>query len=238
MPDENSSQSGNDEVNIGNTTPAANDESNVITESQPSETTEATTATYIPPTPTTPSPEFTCKSVGRFPVPDSCEKYYYCWDAVHSYAIFSCSKVFDPVSKRCVDNYALCPFAPTCEADKQVLPNPDDKSSFFECKLEKHSIPATYEIRKEDCDHGREFDEKLGFCKLISPNEWTSSETSNSEEFECSEVGIFINPKSDTQYYECIIKSVSKGILKAVRRKCPKPLIFSGADKECIPLPL
>ncbi|XP_031617353.1 uncharacterized protein LOC116337144 [Contarinia nasturtii] len=233
LPDENPSQSGNDEY-IDSTT-AENNDSNDSTESQSSETTEATTTINIPTTSSTPVPEFSCTSVGRFAVPGSCEKYYYCWDAVHAYAIFSCSKVFDPVTKRCVENYGVCPTAPKCEADKQVLPNPDDKSSFFECRLEKNSIPSAYEIRREDCEHGREFDEELGFCKLISPNEWTSSEVTTSEH-ECTRVGIFIDEKSDTHYYECIVKSVSKGILKSIRRKCPKYWIFSGADKKCVPL--
>lgn len=200
-------------------------------------------ATAAPTSPTSestlaPAPEFTCQSVGRFPHPESCEKYYFCWDTVHSYATFSCPKVFDPVSKRCVDNYAVCPLAPTCETDKQVLPFPDDKTVYFECKLEKdkNAVTPVYEIRKEECEKGREFDAESGYCRLITSTEWTSSESGSSERFECNGTGIYIDYSSEKHYIECVVKSVCKGILKAVRRKCPKYTVFSAVDKQCIPL--
>lgn len=184
------------------------------------------------------TPEFTCQSVGRFPYPGSCDKYYYCWDTVHSYAVFSCPKVFDPVSTLCVNNYAVCPLAPTCEADKQIFPDPDDKTAFFECKLERNrdALTPVYEIRREECERGREFDAELGYCRLNTPTEGTSSESGSSERFECTSVGIFIDYTSETHYIECVVKSVCKGQLKAVRRKCPKYTVFSAADKQCIPL--
>lgn len=180
----------------------------------------------------TPAPEFTCQSVGRFPHPDSCEKYYYCWDTVHSYAEFSCHRAFDPVNKLCVNNYAACPLAPTCEADKQVFPFPDDKSAFFECKLEKddEAVSPVYEIRKEECARGREFNAELGYCTT------PPSETGSTERFECTGVGIFIDYSSEIHYIECVIKSISKGTLKAIRRKCPKYTVFSAVDKQCVPL--
>lgn len=225
-----------------NSSPENNEDSATTpTDETPEQPSPSVTAAPILPTsePTpAPTPEFTCQSVGRFPHPESCEKYYFCWDTVHSYAIFSCPKVFDPVSKRCVDNYAVCPLAPTCDADKQILPFPDDKTAYFECKLEKdkNAVTPVYEIRKEECEKGREFDAELGYCRLITSTEWTSSESGSSERFECNGIGTYIDYSSETHYIECVVKSVCKGILKAVRRKCPKYTVFSAVDKQCIPL--
>lgn len=240
-------EGGDSSNSIGETDESNNDNFNPSTENNedsatttPSDETPEQPSSPVTAAPTTsaPTPEFTCQSVGRFPHPDSCEKYYFCWDTIHSYAVFSCPKVFDPVSKRCVDNYAVCPLAPTCETDKQVLPFPDDKTAYFECKLEKdkNAVTPVYEIRKEECEKGREFDSELGYCRLITSTEWTSSESGSSERFECNGIGTYIDYSSETHYIECVIKSVCKGILKAVRRKCPKYTVFSAVDKQCIPL--
>lgn len=238
--DADSTTESNENVNSSKTTPADVDTTEPTTTSSPTTMTPDPTTTTIAPTTPTPIPEFNCTTVGRFPYPDSCEKYYYCWDTVHNYAIFSCHGVFDPVAKRCVSNYAVCASAPSCEADEQVLPYPDDKHSFFICKLKKHSVPAEYELRKEGCARGREFVEGLGYCKLIIPSDQpsyddsSSSSESSSGRFECTHVGIFIDFSSETHYIECIVKSVSKGVLKTIRRKCPKNTAFSAIDKKCV----
>ncbi|XP_031619123.1 uncharacterized protein LOC116338165 [Contarinia nasturtii] len=204
-----------------------------VDSTDPSETTEPTTTTIQAETTSTSAsvPKFSCTSVGRFPYPDSCAKYYYCWDTLNNHAIFSCPKVFHPETKRCVENYSVCASAPNCTYDKQVLANPDDRYSFFECNLNKNSDPYVYEIRRGECEKGREFDEQLGFCKLVS-DEWASSEN-HSEWFECSTVGIFIDFSSDTHYVQCVVKSISKGILRPCRHKCPANSIFNGIDMKC-----
>lgn len=182
-------------------------------------------------------PEFTCEKVGRFSYPDSCGKYYYCWSTVHRYAIFTCPKVFDPVSKRCVENYALCPLAPKCETDKQILPVFDDKTTFFECSLlDGNATSSVYELHKFDCEEGREFDADLGYCSLTSFTDQSSSENESSEWFECNRVGSFIDYSSDIHYIKCAVKNVSKGELIAIRRNCPKYKVFSAVDKKCIRL--
>lgn len=211
------------------------------------------TATSIPPTspekspvtqtPTAPTTKesttraFKCEHVGRFPHPSSCAKYYYCWDSRHRYAVFRCPKVFDPVLKRCVNNYAQCALTPECTADRQVMPYPDDKQAFLECRLkETNGIKPVYTVRKRKCADGREFDPGLNSCVLILSIDSNSSESGSIEEFECKRVGKFIDTTSDTHYIECRVKSVVKGTFENIRHKCPKLAVFSAVDQKCVSL--
>lgn len=211
-------------------------ENNVKCDCETNENPEKTSEIANQPTEPTEASEFSCQSVGRFEVPNDCEKYFFCWDTDHGYAIFSCShgRAFDPKSKLCVDNFAVCSSAPKCEKDKQIFTDPERNTSYFECKLHGDGLLSYFELRKEDCAKGREFNAASGFCKKILDDEDISSESDSSEKFECRESGIFIDFEDETKFYECIVKNVAKGQLKTVHRKCPKYHVFSWADKACI----
>lgn len=179
-------------------------------------------------------PKFICRGNGRFPHPTSCSKYYYCWDTVHKYAIFNCPNVFDPISNRCDDNYALCPLIPKCTADEQLFPVPEEKTAYLQCELENENS-SIYQIRKKECGKGRQFDKQMGYCRLITVSDWSSSENLPILH-ECEAIGKFIDFMEETHYIECKVESISKGTLKAIRRKCPKYKVFSGDTKKCVPL--
>lgn len=193
----------------------------------------------------TPAPEFKCERLGRFANPKSCEKYYYCWDTVHDHAIFSCThhKAFDPKSQLCVHNFAVCASAPECEVDLQFLPNPFDKSSYFQCSLISPDQNATtyysdtkYRLYKKICTRGGEFDADLGYCKLTAANE-NEDDSSDSDEsidkLECGKAGVFIDRSSDRRYYECVTKSVTYA---KIHQTCPNNHVFSMEDKRCVRL--
>lgn len=218
------------------------------TTSDATATAEATTAAPVEEdpsstaSPTTEAPEFKCDSVGRFACSHSCEKYYFCWDTTGDHAVFECPhhRAFDPITQLCVHNFAVCAAAPKCEVDRQVSPNPDDKTTFFECKLEENDdededSTETFEVRKHDCADGREFDANLGYCAIVPQDDGSSDENSG-EKQDCTEAGIFIDFSNESRYYECTVKSVSKGKLKLHHHKCPKYHVFSMEDKKCIPL--
>lgn len=187
-------------------------------------------------------PPFSCSEsgVGRFPHLGNCHEYYYCWDSVHDHVTFSCkTKVFDPITKFCVNNWAHCESTPKCEMDRQVMADPDDATAYFVCKLRQDPINPGFLVIKDKCHPDREFDGELGFCKRIGPEpESSSSESDESKEkkFECSVPGIFIDIHDETKFYECIVKNISKGKLKTIHRECPKNLVFSMEDKRCVPL--
>lgn len=216
--------------------------------SQPETTPASTKQTETtPPPPTTeqpeitppPSvsepPEFTCKHVGRFPYPNSCNKYYYCWSTEYPYHVFKCPRAFDPVSKYCVDHFNVCSLAPTCKADREVFAYPDDPTAYFECKRVKKAGIISYQIEREYCAKGREFNETVGYCELID-NAGTEPNSEESDYSICSKIGVSIDFGDDTRYYECIVKNVSKGELKAIKRKCPKDTMFNGDTLKCVPI--
>lgn len=178
---------------------------------------------------------FTCEHVGRFEYPNSCTSYYYCWDTEHAFAVFHCPKAFDPVSKHCVEYFNGCSLAPTCETDRSVFSYPGDKTAYFECRSNKKAGIITFQVEREYCSKGREFNPNLGYCELIE----TSGIELNHEpadHFVCDKVGIFIDFANESRYYECVVKNVSKGELKAISRKCPKYTMFSGESNTCIPI--
>lgn len=193
----------------------------------------------IPPLPPLP-PEIwiRCENVGRFAHPDSCEKYYFCYDKYEDHKEFTCpnGKAFSPVNQQCVYNYAVCAKAPKCSTEntKRILSNPNDNTTFFECKLRPSS--NTFVLRKRECAEGREFVAELGFCKSkFSDDDVPFDDSDSSEELECEKPGIFTDHTTDYNYYECVVQSVSKGTLKLIRRSCPKYHIFINREKRCVP---
>lgn len=187
------------------------------------------------------STEFKCERVGRFAHPNSCEKYYFCWDAIHDHAVFTCpyNEAFNPKTQHCEYDYSVCDAAPKCQADEQFLPNPEDKSTYFECRFiksfsDEDRSDNQYRLYKENCGNGGEFDADLGYCKLTAEDEDDSSESSDSaNKVECKEAGVFIDHSDDSSYYECIPKSVTYA---RIHQTCPNKLVFSMADKRCIKL--
>lgn len=112
------------------------------------------------------------------------------------------------------------------------MPNPNDKETFFECKLEDNDdLTETFEVRKYSCGYDREFDADLGYCKLTLQEDGSADAKE-----ECTEAGIYIDFSNESRYFECIVKSVTKGKLKLIHHKCPKYHVFSMTDKKCIPL--
>lgn len=178
-----------------------------------------------------------CHSVGRFEHPESCEKYNFCYDVLTDKKEFNCesNKAFDPLTQRCVYNYSVCARAPKCFIDnKRILPNPNDKATFFECKHRPSS--RSYILRKQNCAEGHEFDADLGYCKSkFSDDDAPSDDNDSSEELECEKPGIFTDHTNDFDYFECVVKSVSKGTLKLIRHSCPKYHIFILREKRCVP---
>lgn len=190
--------------------------------------------------------DFKCERVGRFAYPSSCEKYYFCWDTIHDHAVFNCpyDQAFNPKTQRCAIDYAVCDAAPIskCYSDRQLLSNPEDKFSYFECILISKpkgdsSDNNQYRLYKENCPNGGEFDTDLGYCKLTTEDENDSSESDengNSKKLvECKEDGVFIDYSDDSRYYECIIKNVTYA---RIHQTCPYHHVFSMADKRCIRL--
>lgn len=179
--------------------------------------------------PLTKASEFKCDKVGRFIYSGSCEKYYFCWDAFHEHAIFTCpdNRAFDPITRRCVYNFAVCASAPKCKPGKRILPNPNDKFTFFKCKFRYLSKKIV--LRKQDCADGREFNADLGYCKSIFDYDSISSDSGDSSEnVECEKPGLFIDYLDHSKCYECIVKSVSKGSLKLIRHECHKFKIYKN----------
>lgn len=223
---------------IGDSKEIEEDESSQVTDTESTDADVDTRITIITPVTdiistditTRTIPNFVCTSVGRFPYPGSCTKYYYCWNTVNAHAIFSCPKVFHPETRLCVDNYAVCLSTPNCTHDKQIFANPDDKYSFLECKF-KHGANV-YEIRRGECEKGREFDRNLGFCKLSTEDMTLDSSVDG---FECTTVGKFIDYRSDTHYIQCVVENAAKGTFKPCRKKCPSNTIFNGIDMMCQP---
>lgn len=167
--------------------------------------------------------EFKCNSIGRFAHRNSCEKYYFCWDISGVYATFDCpnKQAFDPVTQLCVYNYAVCALAPKCTLDKRILPNQNDNSTYFVCKL-RH-LSRQFVLRKQNCADGREFDTNVGYCvsKFLDDDISTDSNDS-SETIECEKPGTFIDChySNGPTCYECKVKSVSNGTFKLIRQKC------------------
>lgn len=167
--------------------------------------------------------DFHCDNIGRFAHPDNCEKYYFCWDIDGIYAIFICphKKAFDPVTQRCVYDFAACAVAPKCSVDKRILPNLNDKSTFFACKF-RH-LSKQFVLRKRNCADGREFNADLGYCESKILDDNISTDNSDSSEImECEKPGVFIDYSQSNRFacYECKVKSVSKGTFKLMRHKC------------------
>lgn len=184
--------------------------------------------------------KFICAKVGRFVYPNSCDKYYYCWDTKsNTNAVFSCPEVFDPQTKRCSNDYTLCKIAPKCEFEGQILPVPNDTHSFFECKSNSGEESNEYVAVKQNCAKGREYAPYFGYCKLTSDDESSVLDSDSSESLDgkpCEIPGVSIDFTKDSRYYECIVKNVAKGILELIRRQCPKYHVFSMDDEYCIPL--
>lgn len=184
--------------------------------------------------------EVECKNLGRFAHPSSCTKYYFCWDDSGWPREFKCPehKAFDPISQRCVINYGVCAYAPKCKHHKQTIPNPDNRWSFFECFL-KENKSNDFELRYIACADDRVYDDKFGYCKFLSAND---ERIVDSDEFIddsiCDKAGVFLDYEDDTRFYECVVKNVASGLLKAVHHKCPMYHIFSMHDRICIPLSL
>lgn len=166
---------------------------------------------------------FRCDNVGRFAHPGSCEKYYFCWDIGGPHAVFTCphKKAFDPMTRFCIYNFAVCAAAPKCNFNKHILPNPNDKSTFFVCKFRFQS--KKFVLRKHDCAAGREFDAELGYCKskfhILDDDISSDGDSVSFEHVECEKPGIFIDyyHPNESKYYECIVKSVSSGTFKLIR---------------------
>lgn len=193
--------------------------------------------------PITPDVQFKCKQVGRFAYPGSCEKYYFCWDKNEDddFRVFTCPQntAFDPITQLCVRNFAVCALASKCELDsKRILPNPDDKSTFFQCKYLQSSKKML--LQKRACAVGREFDADLGYCKSKFAYDdflsLDSNDDSSEKVLECEKPGIFKDYSNDSDYYECQVKSVSSGKLKLIHHSCPRHHIFTMIDKRCVSL--
>lgn len=141
-----------------------------------------------------------------------------------------------PVTQHCVVNYGVCALAPKCANDKQIIPNPDDKWTFFQCKINRDDSNE-FELHCKTCADDREYDDKLGYCKLTSVNgEMVLDSDELTDEVACGETGLFIDYEDDTKYYECVVQSVAKGILKPVHHKCPIYHVFSMQERRCVPL--
>lgn len=226
-------------ASIENASTQSNDESG--TDSSTSNTSSDEQQEASSESSSTEAPAFTCteNGVGRFAHPGNCHEYYYCWDSVHGHVTFSCkSKVFDPVTKLCVNNWAHCESTPQCNADREVLADVDDKLSFFVCKLHPDPLNPGYIVQKEKCHDDREFDAELGFCKKVASESSSSSSESDEskEKFECEGNGIFIDITDETKFYQCTLKNVAKGKFKLSHHSCPKNQVFSLEDKLCIPV--
>lgn len=176
--------------------------------------------------------DYKCERVGRFANPTSCTKYYYCWNDIGLAYEFTCPehKAFDPVNQLCVANYGVCAIASKCKENKQIMINPENKWTFFECILLENDT-AEFNMLCRPCAEAREFDVELGYCKLIS-----GSLTLESDEMECTEIGLHIDYEDETKYFDCVVKSVARGILKSVHHKCPRLHLFSFKEKKCVPI--
>lgn len=190
-----------------------------------------------------PAAEFKCERVGRFANPNSCEKYYFCWDAVHDHAVFTCPyfECFNPKTQSCQIDFSVCATAPKCQFDRQLLPNREDNSTYFECRMatssnENESDKPRYRLYKEDCGYKSEFNADFGYCKLTAENDDDSEEIDDAEKsdkMECKDAGVFIDQSDESRYYECIVKTVTYA---RIHQTCPYDHVFSMADKRCIKL--
>lgn len=179
---------------------------------------------------------FKCDNVGRFAHPNNCQKYYFCFNKNEVHKVFDCPHhlAFDPITRTCVHNFAVCASAPKCDIGKRILPNVNDKSTYFECKF-RH-LSKNVVLRMRNCAAGREFDAELGYCKSKFLNDdFPSDESNSSEDMECEQVGIFTDYLNDFGYYECVVKSVSNGTLKLIRHSCPAYHMFVQSKQRCIP---
>lgn len=187
--------------------------------------------------PLTKATEFECDNVGRFAYSGICEKYYFCWDIGEVYAVFTCphKKAFDPMTRLCVYNFAVCAVAPKCKHDKRILPNANDNSTFFVCKF--RYLSNKFVLRKQHCAAGREFDAEFGYCKskFLNDDDFSSDSSDSFENVECEKPGVFIDYHSnDTKYYECILESVSKGTIKLIRHKYSDHMFNVGKNDSVI----
>lgn len=57
-------------------------------------------------------------------------------------------KVFDPIIKQCVNNWAHCESTPKCSEDRQVLADPDDINAFFVCKSPPGPLNPGFIVQK------------------------------------------------------------------------------------------
>lgn len=244
---ENELQSAHDDVNdtteIGESITNQSDETTENSSSTNNNNNEemSTSASTEPQLPSsTEVPTFSCNQsgVGRFARPGNCHDYYYCWDSIHDYVTFSCkSKVFDPISKQCVNNWAHCESTPKCEEDHQIMADPDDINSFFVCKSPPGPLNTGFIVQKDKCRGVREFDPQLGYCKEVITESTSSAESEESKKkFECNAVGIYADINDETKFFECTLKSVSKGRFRLKHYSCPKYHVFSLEDMLCIPV--
>lgn len=181
---------------------------------------------------------FVCHKVGRFRHPD-CTKYYYCWDNKGYGKKFSCPSktAFDPVSMLCVPNYGSCGLLPKCDKTKQIMINPVENGTFFECKSVERASNG-YNLLCKPCADTRNFDINLGYRQMtvkIGALTLKLSADATPDDIECTKTGLYVDHDDETKYYECAIVSVAEGILKAVHHQCPKFHVFTPVYKKCIP---
>lgn len=185
---------------------------------------------------------FKCDNVERFTYLGSCEKYYFCWAIGEAHAVLTCPhrKAFDPMTRACVFNFAVCDVAPKCNFDKRILPNPNDKATFFACKF--RFLSKKFVLRKHDCAAGREFDAALGYCKskfhVLEDDIPSDGDSDSFEHVECEKPGIFIGHyhSNECEYYECIVKSVSRGTLKLIRHRHTDHMFKIGENDNGVEL--
>ncbi|KAL3290563.1 hypothetical protein HHI36_023955 [Cryptolaemus montrouzieri] len=162
---------------------------------------------------------FECSTVGKFPVEEdtTCTTYYYCFylpNGEISKQLYGCytGERFDPELQTCTHNYQ-CPL-PTTTATSS--------SGYFECTgvgkfpVEQDTTCSTYyycfylpdgELGKQlyGCYAGEKFDPELQTCTHDYHCPLTTTTTSASSYFECTEVGKFPVEQDNTcsTYYYC-----------------------------------
>lgn len=86
------------------------------------------------------------------------------------------------------------------------MTNPENKWTFFECVLTE-SDSDEFDLLCKSCADAREFDERLGYCKLtIEDFPYLLDSDESTDRVNCTQTGLHIDYDDETKYFDCVVE--------------------------------
>ncbi|KAK7086508.1 hypothetical protein SK128_015259 [Halocaridina rubra] len=165
----------------------------------------------------------TCTSVGdRIADPFDCGIYYDCTISGPGAATL-CDPIrpyFDPINKICSSDSSVCcrrQCDPYCDPEATQAPDPTDCTKYYDCLENEPIFPSV------TCDHGQNFDVKIGLCSPTAECDILCNKTSGCwTQFTCETSGYFAKCEMcDPRYYYCLEAGQA-----GIEELCPGDLLF------------